>query len=127
MSNSSSSSSPQTFRHPHHDIIVAWLEGKEIQILDPLDGWIDWPDKLYTHFAENKNELFPAFKITNSFRIKPEPKTLTCRVALMRRAENKFSTTTLDIGKYAADESDPSKASNFIQWISEPITVTLPE
>jgi hypothetical protein len=49
-------------KHKHYDVIVAWAEGKQIQMM--YDGnWSDYPI-----------DCEPAWREEASYRIKPEPK-----------------------------------------------------
>lgn len=47
-------------KHPHADIINAWVNGAKIQWKSP-NGWIDWED-----------ENSPSWYYDNEYRIKPE-------------------------------------------------------
>ena len=49
-------------RHPHYDVIVAWAEGKKIQLLNTQDCWVDL-DML----------MAPTFIASLKYRIKPDP------------------------------------------------------
>lgn len=49
-------------KHPHYDTIVAWAEGKTIQVWsDERQDWYDWP------FARTA----PSFSHEGKFRTKP--------------------------------------------------------
>lgn len=117
-----------THRHPHHDIIIAWLEGKEIEVLNVHSN--QW-EPLYSIQARwDYSKTVPAFSTNSQFRIKPEPKTLTYRVALMKHRDGTYYTVTKDISNTVPlydSEYDPATAKAFIQWVSEPITYTLSE
>jgi hypothetical protein len=47
-------------KHKHYDMIVAWAEGKQIQVYRRDDNWI--------------NDLSPSWHFSEQYRIKPEPK-----------------------------------------------------
>ncbi len=61
-------------KHPHHDVIVAWAEGKPIQYLRPASYaedrklsktvWDDWTSR-----------TSPCWDRNQQYRIKPEPRT----------------------------------------------------
>jgi hypothetical protein len=51
-------------KHKHYDLIVAWAEGKIIQVSGLVDGtWNDWP-----------SSIFPDLCGRYEYRVKPEPK-----------------------------------------------------
>ena len=47
--------------HPHHDLIVAWARGAEIQYLNPASN--EWLDIMYNS---------PSWKVSIKYRIKPK-------------------------------------------------------
>lgn len=49
-------------KHKHYDMIVAWAEGKKIQLMTGK-GWEDWVGKFSPHWNDDME-----------YRIKPEPK-----------------------------------------------------
>lgn len=58
--------------HPHHDIIVAYLEGKTVQCkMFDIDGGGIWTD--VATVTENGGAM-PAFHTRCEYRIKPIPK-----------------------------------------------------
>ena len=54
-------------KHKHYDVIVAWLEGKDVQYRRGADEWKDCSPHTSKCFV-------PDFQRTCEFRIKPEPK-----------------------------------------------------
>lgn len=53
-----------TAKHTHHEIIVAYLEGKTIQMLNHLNQWQDLE-------PYHKLSYLPSFHLSNEYRIKP--------------------------------------------------------
>jgi len=47
--------------HPHHDLIVAWARGAEIQYLNPASN--EWLDIMFNS---------PSWKVSIKYRIKPD-------------------------------------------------------
>jgi len=56
-------------KHKHYDCIVAWAEGKQIQVYRRDDNWI--------------NDLSPSWHFSEEYRIKPEPKPDAIRTILI--------------------------------------------
>ena len=54
-------------KHKHYDVIVAWLEGKDVQYRRGADEWKDCSPHTSNCFVLD-------FQRTCEFRIKPEPK-----------------------------------------------------
>jgi hypothetical protein len=50
-------------KHKHYDVIVAWAEGKEIQVKDNFGWWSNW-----------NHQCPPSFSVHGEYRIKSEPK-----------------------------------------------------
>lgn len=65
--------------HPHHDIIIAYLESKQIQYYS-LGDWIDLP-KIDNHWGS-----FPSFNPNVEYREKPINKTYRYNVVQIGRA-----------------------------------------
>ena len=62
--------------HKHAELIKAWADGAEIEVLDVLDQWINVNDK-WAHYQN-------AFWYENmEYRIKPEPKPDIVRYAFI--------------------------------------------
>lgn len=55
-------------QYKHRDIVIAYVDGKQIQVNCGSDGWIDIPK--FNH----KNGFMTAFCNQNEYRIKPEGK-----------------------------------------------------
>ena len=51
-------------KHKHYDVIVAWAEGKQIQVYRRDDNWI--------------TDLSPSWHFSEEYRIKPMPKPDIC-------------------------------------------------
>lgn len=56
-------------KHPHDEVIRAWLDGKEVQFFDPIDqDWITIVDvKAWVELGEN-----PDFNLSQQYRVKPD-------------------------------------------------------
>jgi hypothetical protein len=110
------------FKHPHHDFILAWLEGRQLQFFDPETGWSDLEplDEKYV----SRGFLVPSFSAYQRYRLKEHNK-FKCRVALFKRCD-KYFTTTMDVGgavstlfsSYNAETSE-----GFVRWVTESIDV----
>jgi hypothetical protein len=110
------------FKHPHHDLILAWLEGRQLQFFDPDMGWSDLEplDEKYV----SEGFLVPSFSVNRRYRLK-EPNKFKCRVALFKRGD-KYFTTTMDVGgdvltlfsSYNAETSE-----GFVRWVTGSIDV----
>ena len=68
----------KNYRHPHHDIIIAWLDGEDIQMKDGHGRWVtmgkeikDASGKWIRDDREADQEL-PRFYIATEYRIKPK-------------------------------------------------------
>ena len=88
-------------KHKHYDLILAWAEGTEIQ-----------------HFCDYDNEWVdskaPSWSSYTKYRIKPKPKTINFKVALVKgNFIEKYPEIIFDID-YSKLESHPT----FIEWIS---------
>ena len=90
-------------RHKHADVIIAWAEGKDIQLWDVTgERWVDFPN------------VQPRFLTENTYRIKPPAKKY--RVALFRR-HNDEPLVVASNSQVTADnyESMP----DFVRWLTD--------
>lgn len=98
--------------YPHHDLIIAWAKGAEIEYWD--DFFEDW-----LHVSN------PAWGSSLKFRIKPEePKkeTITYRVALFRDSDEPDTWTLLTSSTYIA-EGWESENDHFVRWLTDWVEV----
>jgi hypothetical protein len=111
------------FKHPHHDVIIAWLRGEQIQLQmhNTVEAvWCDFPP------LSERDSQIPAFHVDWVYRIKP--KSFYSRLALMRSVCGSYYTSTLDFDgspQLPLVEYNPEDLSDFIQWIGEPIKVDI--
>ena len=89
-------------RHKHADVIIAWAEGKEVQVWDEgTNRWYDIKGK------------FPLFNEDREHRIKPPAKKY--RVALFNNNGNIYTTT--------ADKPEGvefyEKNTSFVRWLTD--------
>ena len=92
-------------RHKHADVVIAWAEGKAVQVWD--DGAKCWCDVV---------KSIPFFDKDWEYRIKPPPKKY--RVALFRLSSEAASTYTActDI----QEEADSyEQHSGFVRWLTD--------
>ena len=90
-------------RHKHADAIIAWAEGKDVQVRD--EGTIRWYD------VRGK---FPLFNEDREHRIKPPAKKY--RVALFRKHdEEPFAVAANSQGLADSLEPQPS----FVRWLTD--------
>ena len=90
-------------RHKHADVIIAWAEGKDIQLWDVTgERWVDFPN------------VQPRFLTENTYRIKPPAKKY--RVALFEGDTGACYTSTVDTSE---DADFYEKCWRFISWLTD--------
>ena len=88
-------------RHKHADVIVAWAEGKDVQVWDEnTKRWHDIVGK------------FPLFNEDREHRIKPPAKKY--RVALFESDTSVYYTSTAD----TQEDADFCEMPNFVRWLT---------
>ena len=97
-----------TSKHPHYDTIVAWAEGKTIQVWCNVGRyWYDW----------SKDDCAPAFFHDNMYRVKPE--TIRYRNYL-RKAYFDKELHYVEIVSEADNKEDPREEwSQFVRWLGD--------
>ena len=99
-------------KHPHYDTIIAWAEGKTIQLRAADDFcWYDW----------TLDGVAPLFCRDNEYRVKPE--TIRYRTYLVKT----ISTTPSGDGRLyvwnvteADNEKEPrEKWPQFVRWLGD--------
>ena len=91
-------------RHKHADVIIAWAEGKDVQIWD--EGTKYWCDIV---------KIIPFF-MGDKYRVKPPPKKY--RVALFRFSSEAASTYTACTG--TQEEADSYEQHGcFVRWLTD--------
>ena len=90
-------------RHKHADVIIAWAEGKDVQVRD--EGTSRWYD------IKGK---FPLFNEDREHRIKPPAKKY--RVALFESDTSIYYTSTADTPE---DADFYEKGRGFIRWLTD--------
>lgn len=89
-------------RHKHADVIIAWAEGKDVQVRD--EGTKRWYDD---------GGKFPLFDEDREYRIKPPAKKY--RVALFKDGAESYTLT--------ADNQETSNgyevAYTFVRWLTD--------
>ena len=90
-------------RHKHADVIIAWAEGKDVQVRDEgTNRWYDVRGK------------FPLFNEDREHRIKPPAKKY--RVALLRKYDEEPLAVTANSSEVAKNyESMP----DFVRWLTD--------
>lgn len=89
-------------RHKHADVIIAWAEGKDVQVWDDINNmWCD-----LTLEAPNFN--------SKTYRIKPPAKKY--RVALFESDTSVYYTSTADTPE---DANFYEKGRCFIRWLTD--------
>ena len=79
--------------HPHQHIIMAWAEGKKVQVYNGIAlGWEDCNNSIAPHFAP-----------TAEFRIKPEPKPPYKRYAQVAAADSGVQISFLTVDRLCVD------------------------
>ncbi len=87
-------------RHKHADVIIAWAEGKDVQVWSPVNSrWVDMV------LAE------PNFR-AGKYRIKPPAKKY--RVALFKNDTSTY-TSTAD----TQEDADFCEMPNFVRWLTD--------
>ena len=88
-------------RHKHADVIIAWAEGKDVQVRNPIEGsWLDLTIST------------PKFT-DEEYRIKPLAKKY--RVALFSYSGGSY-TSTADTQQ---DDADFCERPNFVRWLTD--------
>ena len=90
-------------RHKHADVIIAWAEGRAVQVRD--EGTNRWYDI---------NGKFPLFNEDREHRIKPPAKKY--RVALFESDTSIYYTSTADTPE---DANFYEKGRGFIRWLTD--------
>ena len=90
-------------RHKHADVIIAWAEGKDIQVWD--EGTKRWHDI---------GGKFPLFNEDREHRVKPPAKKY--RVALFESDTSIYYTSTADTSE---DADFYEKGRGFIRWLTD--------
>lgn len=96
-------------KYKHHDIVVAWLEGKTIQQRNSSNIWQD-----VQSIAASK--ALPAFWADAEYRIKPEPVVVKYRRMLWKRWPNP-ATLFIETVNSASNLSAYENNSCFVKWI----------
>ena len=90
-------------RHKHADVIIAWAEGKDVQVWSKdTNGWCDVSART------------PAFIEDWEYRIKPPAKKY--RVALFESDTSVYYTSTADT---LEDAEFYEKGRGFIRWLTD--------
>ena len=87
-------------RHKHADVIIAWAEGKAVQVRD--EGTSLWYD------IKGK---FPLFNEDREHRVKPQPKKY--RVALFNDYPCVYTADNMN------DASSYEKEMSFVRWLTD--------
>ena len=88
-------------RHKHADVIIAWAEGKDVQVWD--ENTKCWYDVHWT----------PAF-MGDKYRVKPPAKKY--RVALFESDSSIYYTSTADTPE---DADFYEKGRDFVRWLTD--------
>ena len=89
-------------RHKHADVIIAWAEGKDVQVWDSINKrWVDLV------LAD------PNFR-ADKYRIKPPAKKY--RVALFESDTSVYYTSTADTPE---DANFYEKGRGFVRWLTD--------
>ena len=96
-------------KHIHHDTIIAWAKGAEVQFRRPGEflnaAWRDIQKPTWMDYCE--------------YRVKPKPQHLKYRVALFLDGETYWT----DIAGASVDEQAFQKHPNFVRWLTDWIEV----
>ena len=94
-------------RHPHYDTIVAWAEGKTIQVLCTGDRyWYDW--KL--------DDVAPAFCRDIEYRVKPE--TIRYRTYLHKTINGDLHYVEI-VTEADCRMRSPEERPEFVRWLGD--------
>lgn len=105
-------------KHRNYDVIVAWAEGKTVQVRYGPNShiWIDaLPQKNAPNFNDEKVE----------WRIKPQPIIIKYCLALMRYKSEEYYTAVFRQDEYFLIEFINSE--NFAKWVSDWLELEVPE
>lgn len=93
-------------KHPHYDTIVAWAEGKAVQVWCTGDRcWYDWT-----------YDCAPSFYHDNMYRVKPE--TIRYRTFLIRTISDERP-HVVSVTEEANKEYPRDKWDQFVRWLGD--------
>lgn len=94
-------------KHKYYDVIVAWAEGKTIQLRPILDeGWANFNSTITPDFDS----------VFMEWRIKPEIEIRKYRVALFRHPQGSLFTVTDDNENNERKREDQN---GFVKWLTD--------
>ena len=96
-------------KNKHHDVLVAWAEGRPIQYKYPANSWI-------TIETEKLNIMDFGRHVELEWRVKPDLPWY--RVALMRLEVGFFTATADD----CTQEADLERDKWFVRWLTDRIS-----
>lgn len=100
-------------KHPNHEWIVAFAEGKQLQWSAPdWEGWTDF---------NPKTDDGPWDDLSCKWRVKPESRWY--RVALFKDANGKFWTQSAD--SQTLDEEAFTMNEEFVKWLTDRVEYEL--
>lgn len=100
-----------TEKHKHYDLILAWAEGKKIQVSVYNGLTMEWKDF-------SNSEVSPAWHPSNQYRIKPEPITVKYRRYIYTSTiDSTVQISTLNYGNPVVTEEFVKKMNQFIRWV----------
>lgn len=98
-------------KYKHHNIIVAWLEGKDIQFcVEAGAKWLPVP-------SSSTASMVPRFSVKNIYRIKSEPIVIVYRRFVCKIGNTTFDVSALHKGLPWRTPAIREKDSDFIRWI----------
>jgi len=97
-------------RHPHADVIIAWAEGKQIQVLVSNDKW------------EDLVSLYPIWVPSTQYRIAPETIKYRLYSCCIQGQGTKVLCWTSD---FARTQKEIETTISFNKWISPEMEIEL--
>lgn len=94
-------------QHPHHEIILAYLNGEVVQCFIE-NTWVDC-----NPWSTERNTALPGFSPNIQYRIKPKLKKY--KVALFRGVDNKAYPQLF----WENGWSEAEKRSSFVRWLTD--------
>lgn len=97
-----------SIKHPHYDVIIAWAEGKAIQVWCTVGHyWYDWAF----------DNVAPSFTHDGKYRVKPE--TIRYRTYLIRTISGVSHHHVACVSEASNKEDPRDEWAQFVRWLED--------
>ena len=100
-------------RHKHADVIIAWAEGKDVQV------WDEFTNRWFDTMPGN-----PIFREDREFRVKPPAEKY--RVALFRKFQLDEAPLVVAVNNSEVAKNYESRP-DFVRWLTDWVEVDVPD